>query len=226
LNVAASFQLASVGPCGLFDENLQLRWQLEMDRESYRRRDLPHWDVPGATYFVTTCLAGSIPARGLLDIERYNAELGAKPRPGDCSESDWSLRKWKLAFARTDRWLDTEPANRALADPQLARIVADAFLFFAGVRYDLLAYVVMPSHIHWVFRPLDSWVATLRNSSRSPRESIVHSINRYTSLQCNSLRNRTGEFWQHESYDHWIRDVDELERVLHYVEGIPSKPGS
>jgi hypothetical protein len=35
-----------------------------------RVRHLPHWDVPGATYFVTTCLAGSIPAQGFLDLER------------------------------------------------------------------------------------------------------------------------------------------------------------
>lgn len=181
--------------------------------------------MPGAAYFGTTCLVGSIPAQGLLDLEKYNTELNSRTRPVECTESEWSLRKWKLSFARTDHWLDSEPANRALAEPMMARIVTDAFLFFAGTRYDLLAYVVMPSHIHWVFRPLEIWVATLNNSSRSPRESIVHSINRHSALQCNRNQNRSGEFWQHESYDHWIRDEDELERILHYVEWNPVKAG-
>ena len=34
-----------------------------------------------------------------------------------------------------------------------------------------------------------------------------------------------GTFWQHESYDHWIRDVGELERITLYVEANPVKAG-
>ena len=51
------------------------------NREIIRRRNLPHWDVPTAAYFVTVCLEGSIPARGLLDIQSYRAELEQRPRP-------------------------------------------------------------------------------------------------------------------------------------------------
>ena len=53
-----------------------------MDREIVRRRHLPHWDVPGAAYFVTTCLDGSIPARGLLEIARYQGFWPARGLPG------------------------------------------------------------------------------------------------------------------------------------------------
>jgi type I restriction enzyme R subunit len=98
-----------------------------------------------------------------------------------------------------------------------------AMLHFAGMRYDLLAFVVMPSHVHWVFRPIASWVKTLKG--RSARESVVHSINRYTARECNLVCGGIGAFWQHESYDHWVRDEDELERVIHYVEGNPVKAG-
>jgi REP-associated tyrosine transposase len=129
--------------------------------ELFRRRHLPHWDVPGATYFVTGCLAGSIPAQGLLDIERYKKGLAKRSRPVGKSEEDWSLDQWKLVFARTDRWLDLKPAKRHLADPKIAQIVVDSMYFFAGARYDLLAYVVMPSHFHWLFRPLPPWVEEL-----------------------------------------------------------------
>ena len=32
-------------------------------------------------------------------------------------------------------------------------------------------------------------------------------------------------FWQKESYDHWVRDSAELERIRHYIEQNPVKAG-
>ena len=186
----------------------------------FRRRDLPHWDVPGATYFVTSCLEGSIPARGLLDIQQYDRSLQArKPHPG-ITVADWNNRRWKLTFDRIDCWLDQEPAVRHLSDPALAGIVMNTLLHFAVVRYDVLAFVVMPSHFHWAFRPSDDWVQSL-DGTRSPRERIMQSVKGYSASQCNRHRGCQGTFWQEESYDHWVRDADELERIIHYIENNP-----
>jgi type I restriction enzyme R subunit len=69
------------------------------NQERVRRRHLPHWDVLHAAYFVTSCLEGSIPARGLLDIRRYRAGLEARPRPAGTSQSDWARECWKRLFA-------------------------------------------------------------------------------------------------------------------------------
>jgi putative transposase len=195
-----------------------------LPRELIRRRDLPHWDVPGASYFVTTCLEGSIPARGLLDLSRYRQELAARRPPAGTSAADWKRSLWKLEFARVDRWLDEEPAAQHLRNPQLAGIVMGRLLFFAGQRYDVLAFVVMPSHFHWVFTPREEWVAGLEGE-QSPRERIIKSINGYSSKQCNIRRATKGTFWQAESYDHWIRDTDEMERIIHYIENNPVKAG-
>jgi REP element-mobilizing transposase RayT len=122
--------------------------------------------------------------------------------------------------------LDREPAVRHLEDPRLAQSVLDSFYYFAGLRYDLLAFVVMPSHIHWVFQPREDWIARRRkDSARTPREEIIHSLNLFTSHACNRLLGRQGTFWQHESYDHWVRDVDELERIILYIEANPVTAG-
>jgi putative transposase len=193
----------------------------------FRRRHLPHWDVPGATYFVTGCLEGSIPAQGLLDIRDYEDRLARRPRPAGMSESDWAIRRWKLVFVRAEEWLDENPAVRHLADPDLARVVANALLFFAGTRCEVYAFVVMPSHFHWVFRPLDSWVQQLGPAAqeRTPRERLMHSVKGFTGRECNQELGLQDAFWQQESYDHWVRDVDELERIIHYVEYNPVKAG-
>jgi putative transposase len=198
-----------------------------MSLETIRRRNLPHWDVPTAAYFVTVCLDGSIPARGLLDLANYRTELSRRPRPQDQTEDEWKLTQWKHSFARMDQWLDCAEGCRHLEIPELSQIVIDAFYHFAGERYDLLGFVVMPSHCHWVFQPLESWTSTLEPTDppRSPRQRIVHSIDRHTAAQCNRLLNRTGPFWQREPYDHWIRSPEELKRILLYIDGNPLKAG-
>ena len=134
--------------------------------------------MPTAAYFVTVCLEGSIPARGLLDLQSYRAELEQRPRPADQTPAEWAIVQWKRAFARTDLWLDRAEAVRFLENDALAQIVVDALYCFAGVRYDLLGYVVMPSHFHWVFQPLEQWVNGLKPGKclRTPRERIAQEL--------------------------------------------------
>jgi REP-associated tyrosine transposase len=196
-----------------------------MDRERIRRRHLPHWDMPGAPYFVTTCLEGSIPASGLLELQQNREELRHRPKPEDMTNDEWNSLCWKRAFVHLERWLDGEPAVRLLENPDLAQVVVNAFFHFAGERYDLLAFVVMPSHFHWLFHPLDTWVHSLPDSERSPRERITYSINRFAATACNRILNEHGQFWQAESYDHWVRNLDELERIIGYIENNPVTAG-
>lgn len=193
----------------------------------FRRRRLPHWDVPDGIYFVTTCLEGSIPAQGLVDLYRYRDELAVRAKPPNLSEAEWDLHRHKLLFACFDKLIDLQPAVKHLENPGAANIVRDAIYHFAGERYDLLAFVVMPSHLHWVFRPRNDWIDSLANvnDDRTPREMITQSINGYTAHQCNRLLGRRGAFWQGEAYDHVVRNDDELLRIIQYIENNPVKAG-
>jgi putative transposase len=194
-----------------------------MSGQLFRRRNLPHWDMPGATYFVTSCLAGSLPADGLAELRQYQDDLDRRPRPEGLTDEEWERRRQKLIFARRDELLDGQPAVAHLANPAMASLVQTALLFFAGVRCDVFAFVVMPSHFHWVFRPTDEWVRQLRDTQ--PRSRLLQSIKTFTARERNKLLGRSGTFWQDESYDHWIRDLEELERVIRYVENNPVKAG-
>lgn len=56
---------------------------------------------------------------------------------------------------------------------------------------------------------------------KSQLTRIMHSLKSYTAHEINKLPHRSGQVWQRESYDHWIRDDDELERVVHYINHNP-----
>jgi REP element-mobilizing transposase RayT len=191
----------------------------------FRRQRLPHWDVEDGTYFVTTCLEGSIPAQGLAELCRFRKELERRTKPPALSEEEWELRRHKLVFARFDELLDLQPAVKHLENPAAADIVRQACYHFAGDRYDLIAFVVMPSHFHWVFHPRKEWIESLHEEpkKRTPRERIMQSIKGYTAYRCHRLLGTSGKFWQDESYDHIVRDENELVRIVEYVEHNPVK---
>jgi putative transposase len=53
----------------------------------------------------------------------------------------------------------------------------------------------------------------------------MHSLKSYTGHEANKILGRTGSFWQHESYDHWVRDDEELARIVAYINANPVKAG-
>lgn len=54
---------------------------------------------------------------------------------------------------------------------------------------------------------------------------ILENLKWYTALNCNRILGREGQFWQHESYDHLIRDSEELERTIWYILNNPVRAG-
>lgn len=47
----------------------------------------------------------------------------------------------------------------------------------------------------------------------------------YTAVAANRLLNRSSPFWEHESYDHFVRDEAELNRIRRYILQNPVKAG-
>ena len=135
---------------------------------------------------------------------------------------DWERKVWKWMFVEREKWLDDNPGARHLEHESTATIVQNALKFFAGVRYELISFVIMPSHFHWVFRPLAKYEASLP-ADQSPRATIVHSIKSFTANECNKLLGCTDRFWQDESYD--VTDEAELGRIVEYIELNPCKAG-
>jgi putative transposase len=194
----------------------------QMADETFHRRRLPHWERQQAAYFITACLAGSIPASGLLAIRR-SVELAAGRAPSSAATMrGWRQARDRIAFARRDDWLDRAASVRWFSDRRLAEVAADAIRHHAGSRYALHAYVVMPSHIHCVLSPLR---ASAGNGRMTSVGAIMHSLKSFIAHECTKIRDSSGPFWQHESYDRVVRNEKELERIVTYVEWNPVKAG-
>jgi len=72
----------------------------------------------------------------------------------------------------------------------------------------------MPNHIHTVVRP----------HGPHTLDAILHSWKSFTAREANRRLDRVGRpFWQHESYDHWIRDDADLPHCWRYTEDNPVK---
>ena len=206
---------------------------IESEEIFLRRRRLPHQDVVGHPIFITGCLDGSIPAAGLREINLYREKLETLPTPDNCgSDRDWELIKHKKLFSLVDHLLDHKSPVNHLSDAAQATIVRDAFYHFAEERYELLAFVVMPSHHHWLFLPNEDWAerAMAENQAagkklQTAREIISHSVQSYTATMCNRARSAAGQYWQHETFDHWARDDEEAMRIANYIEQNPVKAG-
>jgi len=207
--------------------------------EIITRRSLPHWFVPGAAHFVTYRLYGTLPAAKLQQLRARKANLlREEPRPGETPVGRRE-RIHKQLFATYDGWLDAGTGARWLADPRVAALVRSNLYHHHGSKYHLLAYCVMSNHVHVLLEPLEHGGGRAGRSpahrededvgegsdERSPLAGIMHSLKSYTAHEANKLLQRSGPFWQPESYDHWVRDDDELERIVAYIAANPVQAG-
>jgi REP-associated tyrosine transposase len=53
----------------------------------------------------------------------------------------------------------------------------------------------------------------------------MHSLKLYTAREANKVLQRSGTFWEHESFDHYIRNEAEWKRTVKYVLENPVKAG-
>ena len=188
----------------------------------FYQRHLPHYQPAGGTFFVTFGLAGSIP-KPVLD--KLLAERAAtEARLAAIADTTERLRQAYLEekrwFARWDAALDkAESAPRWLEQPEIAEIVVEAIQHRDGEEYTLHAFTLMPTHGHILITPLQI------GKTYRALHVVLQTLKGYTALTANRLLGRKGAFWHGESYDHWVRDVDEHARIVHYIRQNPVKAG-
>ena len=120
-------------------------------------------------------------------------------------------------FRAFDRLLDKALSGQLwLRDPRIAQCVVEILRRGAHElgQYNLHSFVVMANHVHLL---LEARVSVGR---------IMNGIKGVTARQANLILERTGRrFWQDESFDHWVRNRTEFERIRAYIEQNPVKAG-
>ncbi len=214
--------------------------------KSFYRRNLPHIQTPGATFFVTFQLVGSIPQHVLaqwrtekLQFDREKSRLlrlqnVSEPASTQHKHLEWR-RQWFRKFEQTLDGAESGPVW--LKDARIAKEIAESLHYRDGKMYCLDAYCIMSNHVHVVFTPLavPSLKTDVVNSAEDTAQtkdlcyntlsSIMQSLKGYTARKANRLLGRSGAFWQQESYDHVVRDAAEWQRTIVYVLNNPVKAG-
>ncbi len=189
----------------------------------YYRRNLPHFQPRGGTFLVTFRLAGSLPAEVIERLKAKSEEVEKRlSKLSDVNEQsrlrDMEQRK---LFGEWDEALHSMGHGPFyLGENRVAEIVANSVRYHDGEWFDVIAFCIMPNHVHLVITPYEKSEETDYSLSK-----IMHNIKRNSAKQANKFLDRSGIFWQHENYDHYVRDEGELERIIKYVLNNPVKAG-
>ncbi|MHA3773231.1 DNA replication/repair protein RecF [Verrucomicrobiota bacterium sgz303538] len=183
-------------------------------------RQLPHWQQPGVTYFITFRLADSLPqeklrewaeeraiwlqVHGLTSLEQV-AELGPEKQ-----------REFDERFGeQLQRWLDAGYGECWLARPEVAEAMESALRYFDGERYALGEFVIMPNHVHLL--------VTLADGVELSK--VLQSWKTFSAKRVNELVGHEGQVWQSESYDHIVRTEEQFRWFERYIQENPAKAG-
>ena len=162
----------------------------------HSRGYIPHFDGGEVTQFITLRLCDSMPQNVLKKWKETAA-------------TDAEFRK------RVEIYLDSGYGECWLKNEGVAELVQNSLLFNDKNKYRLISWVVMPNHVHMLLTPLEN----------EHLDEILHSIKSYTAQESNRLLNRMGQFWQHESFDRYVRNERHFDNVIRYIKENPVKAG-
>lgn len=177
---------------------------------------LPHWTKQGSIYSVTFRLADSLPQNVLREWldQRTDLKLKAHDFKRDLTETEIS-QLIELHSDKVQEFLDAGMGACYMHRPDIAAMVSSALRFHDHDRFDLLAWCVMPNHVHAVVQPREGFELS----------TLLHSWKLFTAHSANNALSRSGDFWQVEYYDHLLRDETEVRQAVEYVWSNPEKAG-
>jgi putative transposase len=196
-----------------------------LEHKIFYRRYLPHIQPPAATLFITYRLQGSIPAEvwATLQAEAAASEKMLSHIANPQQRAQEAARQQRRMFAKWDYALDNPTGGPTwLGDGRIAQIVAESLHQLHNQLYDLDTYCIMRTHVHILITP--------RPDEEKPEayyaiSKIMHTHKRITAILANRILARAGQFWQHENYDHFVRNEDERSRIRNYILLNPVKAG-
>ena len=164
----------------------------------------------GATFMIGMRLAGSItrPAvKRVLELKKlYGQNIPPKLYWEASAEERVGFRK---LLKGADCRRDLNGPFHLHHSEECKQILIDSLAFRDGVEYEIIAYSLMPNHIHLVIRHLSETIHM---------GELLYRIRKFTGRKSNEVLGLVGnEYWERESYDHIIRTQAELEQQVRYT---------
>ncbi len=157
--------------------------------------NLPHYDSYNILHAITFRLCDSIPVSAIAKLERQLLRV---------TNDD---EKRVIIQKKIQYWLDQGHGSCVLRDKRIAEIVVNTLKFFHEKRYDLVAWVIMPNHVHVIIRCYDDL----------PVFKTIKSWKSFSAREIHRIKNATGAFWQNDFFDRFIRDAYHLLNALKYI---------
>jgi REP element-mobilizing transposase RayT len=82
-----------------------------------------------------------------------------------------------------------------------------------GKKLDMIAAVVMPTHVHLLFLPLLD-----QAGGQYPLAEIMQAIKSTSARSINRIMDRIGPAWQEESFDHVVRAEEGRSKYVEYIQ--------
>jgi len=176
-----------------------------LPRGWHSRGYLPHFDDGAKFQSITYRLADALPAEVLGKIEEQ--------------VQDDERRR-----AAIEHYLDAGHGSCALKEPRHAEAVIAGWRHFDEEHYRLLAWVVMPNHVHVLVQPLGSHeigkiVAAWKSVSA---RAILPSGEKATG---GGRAPKKRHFWQLDYWDRFIRNESHYHAAVAYIHHNPVKAG-
>ena len=195
------------------------------------------------THLITLRLGGIVAADRLAELRTWRDEQLALAPSEPRLARDFQTRIQQRFFTEYDYLLDENREVVLLADQRLGAMIRRQLLARAADGYRLLAYAVMPNHVHAVLEisapqelaaeeetPADRDVFTMCSDEEPDEKSpLVHFLRDFkseTATEAFALLDDGRELkWHAGTFDFWIRTESELEAVIDYIAQNPVEAG-
>ncbi|MBN1819688.1 MAG: transposase [Prolixibacteraceae bacterium] len=144
---------------------------------------------------------------------KENFDFGKSKSRIEKAKKDYriALRKYSIAY---DKILNNSSLPRILLNKKdNLKIMEEALSFYEGKRVTSHAWCIMPNHFHWVLTVNKAD----ENSMPVYLQDILHSVKLYTARRINRNENRSGQFWEHESFETTLRDDKHFINAVNYT---------
>ena len=207
----------------------------------------PWGQLDNAIHLITLRLAGVVTPDKLRELRVWRDEQLALAPTDARLGRDFRTRIQQRFFTEYDYLLDENREIVLLADERVAAMIRRHLLQRSGGEYRLLAYCVMPNHVHAVMEvvapsgppatleaedvdPAELGFVAIRldeePDDNSPLVDFLRSLKQETAAEAVTLLDERRELvWHTDSFDFWIRSQSELEAVIDYVAQNPVEAG-